>query len=90
MVVPVPKTTSRVGGLGVVGGREDTNSFFKIVSFEAGSTSSVISMRFALIRNGDADIFSVEDPLVGTFQAFLVVPVPDSASKISWVGSVGW
>jgi hypothetical protein len=35
LVVPVPKTTSGVSGVGVVGGGEDALSVFKIVSLVA-------------------------------------------------------
>jgi hypothetical protein len=82
LVVPVPGSTSRVSGFGVVGVREDAFSFFKVVSFEAGEAVSVFSVRSTKVRNGGTDFFSVENPTLRAGKADLVVPVPGSAARV--------
>jgi hypothetical protein len=42
-----------------------------------------------LVRNGDADIVSIESPFVGASQADLVDPVPGSTSEVGGLSSVG-
>ena len=64
-------------------------SIFKVVAFEAFSAVAIFSMDSAMIRDGDADSFSVEDPVIRASQADLVVPVPSGASKIGRSGGVG-
>ena len=54
----------------------------EVVSFVAGSAVTVLGMFSALIRNGDADVVSIEDPSVRAGQANSVVPVPGGTSKI--------
>ena len=64
-------------------------SFLEVISIKACGTISVFGVSFALIRDGGADVVSVEGPSVGAFQADLVVPIPGSASLISGLGIVG-
>ena len=54
----------------------------EVVSFVAGSAVTISSMFSALIRDGDADVVSIEDPSVRAGQANSVVPVPGGTSKI--------
>ena len=42
-----------------------------------------------MIRNWYADFISIEHPFVRAFQANLVVPIPETASRISGLGIVG-
>ncbi len=35
----------------------------KIVAFEAGEAVSILSVSGTLVRNGDADVLSIENPL---------------------------
>ena len=65
--------------------RENTGTFLKVVSLEAGQAVSGVVVRGALIGNGGADIVGVEDPSVGAGEADLVVPVPGSTSGIGGV-----
>ena len=88
MVVPIPDTTSDIRWLGVVGFRENADSFFKIVSLETSSTVTVFSMSLTLVGNWHTNSFSVKDIEVGAFQTFLVIPIPDSASEICWLSIV--
>ena len=41
-----------------------------------------------MVRNGDADILSVEDPLVGALETKLVFPIPDTTSRVRRLGQV--
>ena len=45
-------------------------------------------MRFALIRDGNANFVSIEDPVFGAGEADLVVPVPGGASGVGGLGIV--
>ena len=49
LVVPIPRGTSEVGGLGVIEGREFADSIYKVISFEARKTSSIGVMRSTLV-----------------------------------------
>ena len=64
MVVPVPNTTSNISGSGVVRVRKDALPFFKVISFVAFGTISILAMSFALVRDSNTDFFSVEDPSI--------------------------
>lgn len=64
LVVPIPKTTARVSRLSIIKVREDTLSLLEVITFEAGSTISIIRMSFALVRDRNADFVSIEDPSV--------------------------
>ena len=86
--VPVPGTTSGIGGLGVVEVREDALSFLEVVSLVARGTVSVGSMSLALIRNGGTNIFSIENPSVRAGKADLLVPVRGRASRVGGFGIV--
>ena len=83
LISPVPSSTSEISRLGVVRVRENTFSFFQVISIEAFSAVSVLSMSLTLVRNWHADVFGVENPIFRADQAFLVVPIPSSASDIS-------
>jgi len=89
LVVPVPSSTSRVSGLCVVEVRENALSFLEVVALVARGTVSVGSVGHALIRNGDTNVVSVENPSVGASKADLVVPVPSSTSRVSGSGIIG-
>ena len=65
LIVPIPGSASRVGGLGIVGGREDASSVLEVVALEAGKAVSAGIMRSALIGDGGANLVGVEDPSVG-------------------------
>ena len=82
MVVPIPDTTSDIRWLGVVEFREDADSFFKIVSFEAGSTVSVFSVCLTLVGNWHAHLVGVENPVGRALEAKLLVPVPSGAADV--------
>ena len=88
LVRPIPGSTSKVSGFGVVEVREDTLSFLKVISLEAFSAVTVFGMSFALIGNGNADFVSIEDPVFGAGKADLVIPVPGGASGVSGLGMV--
>jgi hypothetical protein len=89
LVVPVPLSAAGVSGLGAVGGRKGANSILEVVALEAGQTETSGIVGFALIADGYADLFVVEDPTVGASKADLIVPVPDRASYIGRLGAVG-
>jgi hypothetical protein len=89
LVVPVPGSTAEVGRLGVVGGAEDASSVAEVVTLEASGTVTVGGMSFALIRDSDALLVSVENPSFGALEADLIVPVPSSASEVRGGGVVG-
>ena len=87
MVVPVPGSASEVSRLGLIGEGVEALSFNKVVSLEAFSAVSVF-VSFALVRDGHANLVSVEGPSVRAGEADLVVPVPGSASQVRGLGSV--
>jgi hypothetical protein len=60
----------------------------EVISLEASKTVTIIGMGSALIRNGDANVVSIEDPLVRASEADLVEPVPSSASSVRGIGVV--
>ena len=88
LVVPVPGSTATVSGLGVVEIREETSAIDKVVSLEAGGTSTAFVMALALIRHRHADFVSIENPVFGAGEADLVVPVPGGAATVSGLGVV--
>ena len=90
LVVPVPGGASGVGRLGVVPFGEDALSFNEVVSFVASEAVTVLGMSGALVRNGNAFSISILEPVVGTSQTFLGIPVPDSTSKVGRLGVVGF
>ena len=83
LVVPVPGSATKVGGVHVVGGREDALSVVKVITLEASGTISIFGMRSTVVRDRHADFISVEDPLFRAGEADLVVPVPGGASRVS-------
>jgi hypothetical protein len=89
LVGPVPGSTAEVGRLGVVGGAEDASSVAEVVTLEASGTVTVGGVSFALIRDSDALLVSVENPSFGALEADLIVPVPSGASDIRRGSSVG-
>ena len=60
--IPVPDTTSEVGGSGIVGFREEALSVDEVISLVASGAVSIGSVLFALVRDGYTDIVSIEDP----------------------------
>jgi hypothetical protein len=88
LVVPVPGGASGVRGLGVVGFREEALAVAQVVTLEARSAVSIISVSLALVGNGDTDAVRVEDPAVGAGKTFLVVPVPGSTSQVRRLGII--
>jgi hypothetical protein len=90
LVVPVPGSASGVSRLGVVGVREQALSVLEVVSFEAGSTVTILSVGLTLIRNGDTNLVGVEDPSARAGEADLIVPVPGSAARVRGLGIVGF
>ena len=62
--------------------RENAFSFDQIVSLEAFSAVSILSMDLALVRNWHTNVIGVEDPIFRADQTFLTVPIPGSASNI--------
>jgi hypothetical protein len=62
LVIPVPGSTARIGGLGIVEVREDTGSFLKIITLEASQAFAIIFVRSALVRNRHADLLGIESP----------------------------
>ena len=60
--IPVPDSASEVGRSGVVGFREEALSVDKVITLVANSAVTISSVFFALVRDGNTDVFSVEDP----------------------------
>jgi hypothetical protein len=89
LVVPVPGGASRVRGASLVELGEEASSVLKIVSLEAGQAVSSTVGRCALVRDGHAGTIGIGEPSLGAGKAFLVVPIPGSASGISRLGIVG-
>jgi len=72
--------------MGVVERWVDTGSVLKIVSLEAWETVSVISMSSALVRNWNAFLVSIENPVLGAAEADLVIIVPNRvSSSLIWI-----
>jgi hypothetical protein len=88
LIVPVPSTASGIGGVGVVGGREDTGTVLEVIALEAGEAGTIAVVGSALVRDRGADFVGVENPSVGAGEADLVVPVPSTAAGVSGVGVV--
>jgi hypothetical protein len=61
----------------------------KVITLEAGETISIVSMRRAVIGDGNTDVVSIEDPLFRADETDLVVPVPCSTSEIGRVHVIG-
>ena len=83
LIHPIPSSTSEVSRLGVVEIREKAFSFFQVISIEAFSAVSVLSMSLTLVRNWHTNVIGVEGPIFRADQAFLIVPIPGSASEVS-------
>jgi hypothetical protein len=80
LVVPVPGGAAYIGGVSVVGLREDAGPVTEIVSLVASEASSVGVVSFALVTHSNTGLFSIESPSLGAGKADLVVPIPGSAS----------
>lgn len=65
MVVPVPGSTSRVSGLGIIGQREEAFSILEVISLVAGHTVSLLVIAGTLISNWHTDVVLVEGPSLG-------------------------
>ncbi len=89
LIVPIPGSASRIGGLGVVRGREDTGSLLEVVSLEAGSAGTALVVGSAVVRNRSANLISIEDPILRAGKANLVVPIPGGTAGISRLSIVG-
>ena len=63
-------------------------SFFQVIAFVAFSTSTVLSVSFALIGDGNTDSINVEDIEVRAPEADLVIPIPDATSRVRGLGEV--
>lgn len=66
----------------MLGGSEAALSVVQVVSLVAAEAGSGIVEGIALIRNGNADLVGVEDPVGRALLADLLVPVPSSTSDI--------
>ncbi len=88
LTVPVPGSTSRVGGVSVVVGREDAGTFLKIVSLEAGSAGTAVVVGSALIRDRGANLIGIEDPSIGAGEANLVIPIPGGTAGVGGMSIV--
>jgi len=86
-VIPVPKSATKVGGLGVVVVGEDTGTFNKVVSSVARFAGTFFSEKLALVRDGGADSI-LEGESLGALEADPVVPVPKLAPEIGRLGVV--
>ena len=62
LVVPVPFSTTRISGLGVVEVREKTESVSEVIALEALGAVTVHGMSLALIGDGHTDLVSIEEP----------------------------
>ena len=88
LVVPVPLGTAEVERGGCVGGGEDAGAVHQVVALEAGKAEAVGVVSAALVADGHTDLFGVEDPVLGTLKADLVVPVPLGAAGVRGLGAV--
>ena len=88
LVVPVPSGTSGVSRLGVVGGGKDAGTALEIIALIAGQAGTLGVSCSALIRNGNADLVGVEDPVFRASKADLIVPVPSGTSGVRGVSVV--
>jgi hypothetical protein len=62
LVIPIPGRASRIRWLGVVEFGENADSMLDVIALEAGQTVTLIVVSSALVRNGNADILSIENP----------------------------
>jgi hypothetical protein len=88
LVVPIPSSATKVGGLGVVWERVKALSFRQIIALEALGAVTVHGISLALISDGNTDLVSVEGPFVGAGKTHLVGPIPGSTSEIGGMGSI--
>ena len=80
LLVPVPGSTSKVHRLNIIRYRVKTLSVNEVISLVASGTVTIFSVCSALISNWYAYSISIEGPSLGTSKAYLVFPVPGSAS----------
>ena len=90
LVVPIPGGATSIRRLGIIESRENAGTFNKVVSLEAGQAVTVLSVRGALVRNGNANFVSIEDPIFRAGEANLVVPIPSSTSGVGRLSIVGF
>jgi hypothetical protein len=88
LVVPVPGGTARISGLGIIEGREDTCSVFKVVSLKAGKAVSVLIRSGTLIRDRHTLLIVIEDPVFRASKTHLIAPVPSGTARISGLGII--
>lgn len=80
LLVPVPRAAANVGDL--LNWSEDALSVVQVVTLVAAEAGTSVVKGVALIGNRDADLVSVEDPVVGALLADLPVPVPSGTSNV--------
>lgn len=89
LVVPVPSSAARVGGGSVVGGGEDALTIDKVIAFEASSAVTFFVVFRTLVRDGNTNSISIEDPVGRARKANLIVPIPSGTTQIRRSSVVG-
>jgi hypothetical protein len=87
LLTPVPKGTAEVRHF--LSGSQDAFASIDDVSFVASDAISSKVESGALVGDRDADILTVEDPIVRALKADFICPIPGSASEVgvSFFGS---
>ena len=80
LLTPVPKGTTEVRHL--LSGSQDAFASIDDVSFVASDAISSKVESGALVGDRDADILTVEDPVVRALKADFICPIPGSASEV--------
>jgi len=80
LLIPVPGGTADIADL--LDGGEAAFSVVEVVTLIARLAGSSVVEGGALVRDGDANSEFIEDPVVGAFDADLLVPVPLSAAYV--------
>jgi hypothetical protein len=88
LVVPIPFSASRIGGLSVVKCGENASTLLEVVSLEAGKTKTSSIVGFTLITDGNTYLVGIEGPSVRAGQTYLVIPIPRGTTSISRLGTV--
>jgi hypothetical protein len=81
LVLPVPSSTTNVSH--ILDGSEDALSTLKVVANVAAQACTSSVKGIALAGNSYTYAVSVEHPVVGALETFLVLPVPGSTTSIS-------
>ena len=80
LICPIPCSAAKIRWLSIIRLRKYTFSFLQIVSLIASSAGTSGIMSAALVRNGNTNFFSVENPSIRALEADLIIPVPGSTA----------